>query len=48
MGTYPSNPSYVLSTGELLEDYIKRNPQVVGEAAIKRWGPQIPFLPKVR
>ncbi|RMJ24581.1 mannose-6-phosphate isomerase [Aspergillus sp. HF37] len=47
MGTYPSNPSYVLSTGELLEDYIKRKPQVLGNGAIERWGTQIPFLPKV-
>ena len=29
MGTYPTNPSYVLSTGELLSDYIKKNPQLV-------------------
>lgn len=47
MGTYPSNPSYVLSTGEPLEDYIKRNPQVLGPGSIDRWGTQIPFLPKV-
>ncbi|PLB34868.1 mannose-6-phosphate isomerase [Aspergillus candidus] len=47
MGTYPSNPSYVLSNGELLSDYIKNNPQVVGDAVMKRWGAEIPFLPKI-
>lgn len=48
MGTYPTNPSYVLSTGELLSDYIKKNPQLVGRAVLDRFGPEIPYLPKVR
>ena len=48
MGTYPSNPSYLLSTGEQLGDYIKKNPQLVGKSVLDRWGPEIPFLPKVR
>lgn len=47
MGTYPSNPSSVLSTGELLADYLKKNPQMVGNAVMERWGAEIPFLPKV-
>lgn len=47
MGTYPSNPSYVLSTGEPLADHLKRNPQLIGKTALDRWGCDIPFLPKV-
>ncbi|KAJ5675555.1 hypothetical protein N7462_008452 [Penicillium macrosclerotiorum] len=47
MGTYPSNPSYLLSTGEPLGDYLKKNPQLVGKSVYDRWGPEIPFLPKI-
>ncbi|KAJ5623722.1 hypothetical protein N7510_000031 [Penicillium lagena] len=47
MGTYPSNPSYLLSTGEQLGDYLKKNPQLVGKSVLDRWGPEIPFLPKI-
>lgn len=47
LGTYPTNPSHVLSTGELLADYLKKNPQLVGKAVMDRWGPEIPYLPKV-
>jgi mannose-6-phosphate isomerase len=47
MGTYPTNPSKILATGELLADYIKTNPQLIGKAALDRFGPEIPFLPKV-
>ncbi|KAJ5096025.1 hypothetical protein NUU61_005381 [Penicillium alfredii] len=47
MGTYPSNPSYLLPTGQLLADYLKKNPQLVGKSVLDRWGPEIPFLPKI-
>ncbi|KAJ6082487.1 hypothetical protein N7499_007361 [Penicillium canescens] len=47
MGTYPSNPSYLLSTGEHLGEYLKKNPQLVGKCVHDRWGPEIPFLPKI-
>ncbi|OGE51630.1 hypothetical protein PENARI_c012G09068 [Penicillium arizonense] len=47
MGTYPSNPSYLLSTGEHLGEYLKKNPQLVGKSVHDRWGPEIPFLPKI-
>ncbi|GIK03524.1 hypothetical protein Aspvir_007596 [Aspergillus viridinutans] len=47
MGTYPTNPSKILATGELLADYIKNNPQVIGKAVLDRFGPEIPFLPKI-
>ena len=47
MGTYPTNPSYLLETGEPLADYIKKNEQLVGKSVLDRWGPEIPFLPKI-
>ncbi|KAJ5764553.1 hypothetical protein N7533_003234 [Penicillium manginii] len=47
MGTYPSNPNYLLSTGEQLGDYLKKNPQLVGKSVLDRFGPEIPFLPKI-
>ncbi|EAU34425.1 conserved hypothetical protein [Aspergillus terreus NIH2624] len=47
MGTYPTVPSRVLSTGQLLGDYLKDNPQLVGERVLKKYGAEIPFLPKI-
>ncbi|KAH8428562.1 uncharacterized protein LDX57_006258 [Aspergillus melleus] len=47
MGTYPTVPSRLLSTGELLSDYLKKNPQLVGKATLEKSGPEIPFLPKI-
>ncbi|KAL1961104.1 hypothetical protein VTO42DRAFT_3049 [Malbranchea cinnamomea] len=47
MGTYPSNPSYLLSSGEPLAEYLKKNPHVIGKSVLDRWGPEIPFLPKI-
>lgn len=46
LGTYPSNPSSLLSTGEHLGEYLKKHPELVGKAVHDRWGPEIPFLPK--
>jgi mannose-6-phosphate isomerase len=48
MGTYPSVPSYVLSTGEPLEDFLKKNPDLVGKSVVDKFGGGLPFLPKVR
>ncbi|PYH93541.1 mannose-6-phosphate isomerase, class I [Aspergillus ellipticus CBS 707.79] len=47
MGTYPTVPSRVLSTDELLSDYLKKHPEVVGPSALNKWGPEVPFLPKI-
>ncbi|CAG8417361.1 unnamed protein product [Penicillium salamii] len=47
MGTYPSVPSRVYSTGKLLSEHLKDNPELVGDLVCKRYGPDIPFLPKV-
>jgi len=48
MGTYPTVPSRVRATGELLLDHLKKNPDLVGESVSRRYGPDLPFLPKVR
>jgi mannose-6-phosphate isomerase len=47
MGTYPSVPSYVISTGESLQDFLKKRPDLIGESVVNRFGPDLPFLPKV-
>lgn len=47
-GTYPSVPTYVMSTGEVLQDFVKKNPQLVGKSVLDRFGAEIPFLPKVQ
>ncbi|KAJ5708731.1 hypothetical protein N7488_008532 [Penicillium malachiteum] len=47
MGTYPSNQSYLITTGEPLGEYLKKNPQLVGKSVLDRWGAEIPFLPKI-
>lgn len=48
MGTYPSVPSFVIATGETLEDYLNKNPNLVGEKIVDKFGGGLPFLPKVR
>ncbi|KAL3466036.1 RmlC-like cupin domain-containing protein [Aspergillus heterothallicus] len=47
MGTYPTVPARVLCTGETLEHYLKRNPEVVGDSVRQKFGTGLPFLPKV-
>ncbi|KGO67567.1 Mannose-6-phosphate isomerase [Penicillium italicum] len=47
MGTYPSVPSRVRSTGKLLSEHLKENPDLVGSSICDRYGPDIPFLPKI-
>ncbi|KAL1858581.1 hypothetical protein Plec18167_003548 [Paecilomyces lecythidis] len=47
MGTYPSTPSYILSTGEQLEGYLQKHPELIGKNAIDKWGCDLPFLPKI-
>ncbi|GAA82789.1 mannose-6-phosphate isomerase, class I [Aspergillus luchuensis IFO 4308] len=46
MGTYPTVPSRILATGELLSEYLQKHPEVTGEG-YKKWGTEVPFLPKV-
>ncbi|OOF97972.1 hypothetical protein ASPCADRAFT_205238 [Aspergillus carbonarius ITEM 5010] len=47
LGTYPTVPSRVLATDELLKDYLQKHPEVVGQSALEKWGPEVPFLPKI-
>lgn len=47
MGTYPSVPSRIRPTGKLLSEHLKDNPELVGQSVCDRYGPDIPFLPKV-
>ncbi|GKZ20727.1 hypothetical protein AbraIFM66951_003028 [Aspergillus brasiliensis] len=46
MGTYPTVPSSILATGELLSEYLQKHPEVTGEG-YKKWGAEVPFLPKI-
>lgn len=51
MGTHESGPSYVRG-GEgggkvTLKEWIERNPSVLGDTVLKKWGTDFPFLFKV-
>lgn len=48
IGIHESGPSYVGHTKKLtLKDWIQRNPSVLGEIVVKKWGTNFPFLLKV-
>lgn len=49
MGTYPTLPSYVKSTGEDLQDVLdQHSKELIGENVINKFGyTKLPFLPKV-
>jgi len=49
MGTYPELPSYVLKTGEDLQDVLDANSrELIGEAVLSKFGnTNLPYLPKV-
>lgn len=49
MGTYPTLPSYVVASGEDLQDLLDRHPkELLGEQCIKKFGhSKLPYLPKV-
>lgn len=47
MGTHVNGPCRLKNENQLLEDYIRSNPQCLGDAVIKRFGVQLPFLFKV-
>ncbi|RDW81390.1 uncharacterized protein DSM5745_04947 [Aspergillus mulundensis] len=47
MGTYPTVPSHILRTGESLENYLKRKPDLIGRSVKEKFADSIPFLPKV-
>ncbi|XP_073296360.1 mannose-6-phosphate isomerase 2-like [Primulina huaijiensis] len=55
MGSHDSGPSYVVvpvangGSGDLvsLKEWIERNPAVLGDEVLRKWGPDLPFLFKV-
>lgn len=49
MGTYPELPSYILETGEDLQDVLDKNPdELIGKNTVKKFNrTKIPYLPKV-
>ncbi|KAH7117025.1 RmlC-like cupin domain-containing protein [Dendryphion nanum] len=49
MGTYPELPSYVLSTGEDLQDVLDKYPgDLIGEGVVQKFNhTKLPYLPKV-
>ncbi|KAF7557942.1 hypothetical protein G7Z17_g301 [Cylindrodendrum hubeiense] len=48
MGTYPTLPSYVASTGENLQDILDRNSkELLGDRVVTKFGHTLPFLPKI-
>ena len=47
MGTHNSGPSVIKETGETLPEYIKKNPDCLGEKVLERFGGELPFLFKV-
>ena len=48
MGTYPELPSYVLKTGENLQDVLNANKdKLIGKKVLEKFGADLPFLPKI-
>lgn len=48
MGTYPELPSYVLKTGENLQDVLNANKEkLIGKKVLDKFGADLPFLPKI-
>ncbi|TNY20983.1 phosphomannose isomerase type I [Rhodotorula diobovata] len=47
MGTHPSCPSTLLSTGEDLKKYLKAHPELLGDKVVSKFGDDLPFLFKV-
>lgn len=47
MGTHPNGPSRITETGQSLEEFIKDQPEFLGQKSICVFGKQLPFLFKV-
>jgi mannose-6-phosphate isomerase len=49
MGTYPELPSYVLETGEDLQDVLDKHPdELIGKTVARKFNhTKLPYLPKV-
>ncbi|KAI9839584.1 MAG: hypothetical protein M1819_002210 [Sarea resinae] len=48
MGTYPTLPSYALSTGEDLQAVLDSNKEtLIGKPVLEKFGTNLPYLPKI-
>jgi mannose-6-phosphate isomerase len=48
MGTHDSGPSFLVNDEDLsLKDWIKKNPDVLGDVVVDKWGVDLPFMFKV-
>jgi len=48
MGTYPTTPSKILSSGEDLQEYLNANKEkLIGKAILDKFGTDLPYLPKI-
>jgi len=47
MGTHPSGPSKLLTSGQDLKQYLAEHPKLLGEAVHNYFGSDLPFLLKV-
>jgi hypothetical protein len=47
MGDYLRYPDYVLSSGELLEDFLRKHPDVLREKVKETFGTNLPFSPNI-
>lgn len=48
MGTYPSNPAFVLESGEELQKVLNANSEaLIGKPVIEKFGTDLPFIPKI-
>jgi len=48
MGTYPTTPSLVLSSGEDLQNHLNANKEkLIGEPILNKFGADLPYLPKI-
>jgi len=47
MGTHPSCPSTLVSSGQSLKDYLVANPELLGKKVVDHFGLDLPFLFKV-
>ena len=47
MGTHPNGPSKIMESNQLLDEYIKDQPEVLGNTCRKLFGDNLPFLFKI-
>ena len=47
MGTHPNGPSRIMKSNQLLDDYIKNMPEVLGDNCRRLFGNNLPFLFKI-